>query len=166
MSGAIVTIVLAVAYWRVYQKMGREGWEGIIPFYNSYVLFEELYGNGWKFLLLLIPFYNIYVVFKCSIDLADSFHKSAGFGVGLALLAPIFWCILAFSDAYYLDGSQEVQGDDVISQTINSFQNAAASPKKDENALEKLKELNELLDQGVITEEEFNAKKEELLKRI
>lgn len=166
MFTAIMTVLLLVASWRVYQKMGREGWEGIIPFYSLYVLFEELYGNGWKFLLLFIPFYNIYVIFKYNIDLADGFHKSAGFGVGLTLLAPIFWCILAFSDAYYLDGSQEVQGEDVISQTINSFQNAASAPKKDENALEKLKELNELLNQGVITAEEFNAKKEELLKRI
>ena len=36
----------------------------------------------------------------------------------------------------------------------------------DEDAFTKLKKLKELLDQGVITEEEFQKKKEELLDRI
>ena len=56
----IATILSLVGSWMVYKKMGRQGWEGIVPIYNTYVLCQELYGNGWKFLLLLIPFYNIY----------------------------------------------------------------------------------------------------------
>ena len=51
----VVTIISLAASWRIYQKMGRKGWEGIVPFYNTYVLFEELYGNGWRMLLMLIP---------------------------------------------------------------------------------------------------------------
>ena len=56
----VVTIITFAASWRIFQKMGRKGWEGIIPLYNTYVLFEELYGNGWRMLLMLIPIYNIY----------------------------------------------------------------------------------------------------------
>lgn len=56
----IVTILTLAASWRIFQKMGRRGWECIVPFYNTYVLFEELYGNGWRMLLILIPIYNIY----------------------------------------------------------------------------------------------------------
>lgn len=119
MVSLAITIILLAAQWRVYQKMGRQGWEGIIPYYNLYVLFEVLYGNGLRFLLLLIPFYNIYLLFKYSIDLAARFHKSSGFGIGLALLAPVFWCILGFGNDVYLDGSQATPSDDVISQAID-----------------------------------------------
>lgn len=48
---SITTVLILVASWRVYQKMGYQGWESIVPFYNVYVLFGELYGNGWRFLL-------------------------------------------------------------------------------------------------------------------
>lgn len=53
----ICTILTLVASWMVYKKMGRQGWEGIVPIYNLYVLCQELYGSGWKFLLLLIPLF-------------------------------------------------------------------------------------------------------------
>lgn len=56
----IIGILTLVAEWMIFKKMGRQGWEGIVPIYNTYVLCQELYGNGWKFLLLLIPIYNIY----------------------------------------------------------------------------------------------------------
>ena len=94
-------ILVIVANWKLFQKMGLEGWESIIPFYNNYTLFKTLYGNSWMFLLLLIPFYNIYLIFKINIDLAHRFRKSTGFGVGLVLLSVIFLCILAFGDAQY-----------------------------------------------------------------
>lgn len=68
----IATILSLVGSWMVYKKMGRQGWEGIVPIYNTYVLCQELYGNGWKFLLLLIPFYNIYFGIKMMIDLAKA----------------------------------------------------------------------------------------------
>ena len=61
MLSILCTIVSLVASWMIYKKMGREGWEGIIPIYSTYVLCQELYGNGWKCLLLLIPPH----IFKC-----------------------------------------------------------------------------------------------------
>lgn len=74
----IATILSLVGSWMVYKKMGRQGWEGIVPIYNTYVLCQELYGNGWKFLLLLIPFYNIYFGIKMMIDLAKAFNLGGG----------------------------------------------------------------------------------------
>ena len=59
------------------QEDGPSGWEGIVPFYNTYVLCQELYGNGWKFLLLLIPIYNIYFVIKMNIDWAKAFNQAS-----------------------------------------------------------------------------------------
>ena len=120
----LFTIALLAGQWRVYQKMGRRGWEGIIPFYNWYVLCEELYNNGNKMWFLLIPFYNIYVLIRYMMDLAVRFRRSAGFGVGLALLAPIFWCILGFGRNVYLDGRRAVKGTDPISGVLDSIAEA------------------------------------------
>lgn len=44
----IIGILTLVAEWMIFKKMGRQGWEGIVPFYNTYVLCQELYGNGWN----------------------------------------------------------------------------------------------------------------------
>ena len=167
----LVTIISLAASWRIFQKMGRNGWEGIIPLYNTYVLFEELYGNGWRMLLLLIPLYNIYLAFKLNVDLADRFHQGVGFGVGLTLLYPVFGCILAFGNAVYEDGSQANSGTDPISETIDSAANFVSGafsgkPRRDPEALNKLEQLKNLRDSGVLSEEEYQKMKADLMDRF
>ena len=122
---------------------------------------------------MLIPIYNIYLIFKINIDLAHEFGMSTGFGVGLTLLFPIFACILAFGKAIYRDGSQETSGDDPISETINSaaafVSNAVAGagkPRRDPDALKKLEQLKNLKDSGVLSEEEYEKMKADLMERI
>jgi len=167
----LITILMLAENWRLFQKMGRQGWEGIVPLYNTYVLFRELYGNGWKMLLLLIPIFNIYVFIKLQIDLARAFHQSIGFAIGIIFLAPVFLGILAFGSSVYQDGSAAVVGDDPVSRTLDQVVASAnnvgsAKPKKDPDALEKIKELSKLREQGILTEEEFLAKKAELLEQV
>ena len=50
---------------------------------------------------MLIPFVNIIVGIVLCIDMAKSFGKGAGFGIGLALLGVIFIPILGFGSAQY-----------------------------------------------------------------
>ena len=95
----LCTGLILVGCWFIYVKMGRQGWEGIVPFYNLYVLCEVLYGAGWKMLLCLIPLYNIYFAFKVNIDLAHKFNQPTGFGVGLTLLPFVFYPILGLGKA-------------------------------------------------------------------
>ena len=166
----LITVLVLTANWMIFQKMGRKGWEAIVPLYNGYVLFEELYGNGWRLLLVLIPIYNIYLVFKVCIDLAKRFHQSTGFGVGLALLYPVFGAILAFGNAVYGDGSQAQKGDDPISETIESaanfVSNAFSGKKNDPEALKKLEHLKKMRDDGILSDEEYEKMKKELLNRV
>ena len=167
----VYTIISLVASWKLYQKIGRKGWEGIIPIYNTYVLMDVLYGKGWKVILFLIPIYNIYLIFKVYIDLAHRFHQGTGFGVGLALLYPIFAAVLSFGSAVYGDGSCAQKGTDPISETIDSaagFVSDAFSgkPRRDPDALKKLEQLKNLRDSGVLTEEEYQKMKDELKERI
>ena len=112
-------ILVLAGRWRYFQKMGHQGWEGVVPISSTYGLFKELYGNGWHFLLLLVPFYNIYVFFKLWIDLAHAFNQSTGFGVGLALAPYVFSSLLGFGNYTYGDGSKTVRCDDAISRELD-----------------------------------------------
>jgi hypothetical protein len=56
---------------------------------------------GWWWVLLLIPIVNIVIWIIVSVDLAKSFDRGIGFAIGLILLAPIFYLILAFGPATY-----------------------------------------------------------------
>jgi hypothetical protein len=103
---AIIIGVLA-GVWKTFVKAGKPGWACIIPIYNMIVLLEIVQKPIWWFLLMLIPFVNIVIAFIVMIELAKSFGKGTGFGLGLIFLSPIFWCILGYGDATYQAGTPE-----------------------------------------------------------
>lgn len=102
-------IFMIVSNWKLFKKAGKPGWAAIIPLYNTYTMYAILYGNGWKFLLLLIPFVNIIIAIKATLDLACVFGKSFAFALGLLFLNFIFIAILAFGKAEYLGTLAEVK---------------------------------------------------------
>lgn len=169
----IATAISLFASWIIFKKMGRQGWEGVVPVYNTYVLCEELYGNGWKCLCALIPLYNIYFAIRLCLDWSYAFNKSKGFAIGMIFLPFIFQLILAFDDtAQYRDGSMANTAPDALTKVADKTKELTASAaaykpvRKDENALEKIEKLSELKARGIISEEEFNEKKAELLTKI
>jgi hypothetical protein len=97
---AWVVLYLA-AGWIVFTKAGQAGWKSLIPIYNWYVLMKIVGRPGWWWVLLLIPIVNIVIWIIVSVDLAKSFDRGIGFAIGLILLAPIFYLILAFGPATY-----------------------------------------------------------------
>lgn len=97
---AFVVFVIA-SLWTVFNKAGQPGWAAIVPIYNIYVLLKIAGRPGWWLLLYLIPIVSFVIAIIVSIDVAKAFGKGSGFGVGLALLSPIFYPILAFGDARY-----------------------------------------------------------------
>jgi hypothetical protein len=99
--GLLIALLLIVAMWKVFTKAGQPGWASIIPIYNLYIWCKIVGRPGWWIILLLIPFVNIIVGIILCIDMAKSFGKGAGFGIGLALLGIIFWPILGFGSAQY-----------------------------------------------------------------
>lgn len=155
--------LIIVANWQIYKKMGREGWNSVIPFYNTYVLFEVLYGNGWKFLTLLIPFYNIYAYFKMCIDLAAGFNKTTGFGVGIALVNVVFLPLLAFDkENVWRDNTTPYQSD--FMDNILGKVDDLASPESEE--VKELKNLKSLHEQGLINDEEYEERRSKVVNRI
>lgn len=99
--GLAIMIFFMFCYWRIFEKAGRKGWEGIIPLYNFYVMLKFVGKPGWWLVLFFIPLVNyIFVIWTMNM-LSKSFGKSEGFTVGLVLLSFIFIPILAFGSAKY-----------------------------------------------------------------
>jgi hypothetical protein len=100
--GALACMVLIiVATWKVYTKAGHPGWVLFIPIYNAYVLLKIVGRPGWWLLLLLVPLVNFIIAIVVNFDLARSFGKGVGFGLGLTFLSPIFYIILGLGAAEY-----------------------------------------------------------------
>ncbi len=98
---AIAAFIIFVL-WKVFVKAGQPGWAAIIPIYNTYIMCKIAGRSGWWVLLLCIPLVGVVFFIILMLDFAKSFGKGAGFAVGLILLGPIFFAILAFGDATYL----------------------------------------------------------------
>lgn len=99
----VITVLLIIAYWKIFEKAGEAGWKSIIPFYSLYVLTKIATGNGLLFLLILIPgvgaiIWDIYVAIKMS----KAFGKGIGFTLGLIFIPNIFYLILGFGGAQYI----------------------------------------------------------------
>lgn len=113
----VIAIVVfeIVARWKVFKKAGKEGWEALIPYYNSWVQYEISGYPGWLGLLGLativvgfIPFGSsllaigiLVLQIMAGISLAKKFNKSEGFGVLIALLPIVGLAILAFGNDEY-----------------------------------------------------------------
>jgi hypothetical protein len=104
-----VVVFLIAALWKVFTKAGKPGWAAIIPIYNVIVLLEIVGRPWWWFLLMFIPVVNFVIGIIVMIDLAKSFGKGVGFGIGLLLLGFIFIPILGFGSAQYV-GPAAAQG--------------------------------------------------------
>ena len=106
-----LAIVALVAKYKVFKKMGIDGWKSLIPMVSDYCQMEAT-GVNQKWLLVatfgslicVIPILGylaflaamIYMAILMNVSLAKAFGKSTGFAVGLILLGPIFLCILGF----------------------------------------------------------------------
>ncbi len=105
----LAVIVLMIAgMWKTFAKAGKPGWAAIIPIYNMIILLEVAGKDLWWIVLFFIPFVNLIAMILVAIAVAENFGKSAGFGVGLALLGFIFFPILGFGDAQYKGGGKQV----------------------------------------------------------
>jgi signal peptidase I len=72
----VLYIVLPfVGFAKLFEKAGRPGWQGYIPFYNAYVIIELTGKPKWWIILMLIPGINVLAVIGITIDLLKSFGK-------------------------------------------------------------------------------------------
>ena len=122
----IAVLVLEIyAKYRVFQKAGKNGWEAIVPFYNSWVLCEIVGVKWWFFLIMnatyiagliglsgISPILSVATIagsFAVNYNLAIKFKKDPiSYGIGLTLLPVIFYSIFAFSKDINFDENAKV----------------------------------------------------------
>lgn len=104
--GAVILVLyLAVAVfyfgagWRVFSKVGQPGWGVFVPIYNLYLVCKISGRPEWWLILFIIPLVNVVVGLILAMDVAKTFSKSSGFGIGLWLLGFIFVPILGYGTA-------------------------------------------------------------------
>ena len=87
--------------WRIFEKAHESGWAAIVPVQREIVMARIVEKPAWWGLLLLVPGVNIPMWFLVHIEIAKKFGQGAGFGIGMALFFPIFYCILGFGEYKY-----------------------------------------------------------------
>lgn len=128
--GLVLYIVYVVGLWKLFEKLGLEGWKSIIPFYNSYVLGEKTWDakfiiylwvvaiasnivgrmagiGGFIGVLLSLISFILWVGFLvirarfCYYN-AKAFGYDLAYAVGWFFLPFVFTCIIGFGDAKYV----------------------------------------------------------------
>lgn len=92
----LLAVISLVATIKVYKKLGLPGWGVIVPIYGQWILLKAVDLPGW---LSILPVANGIALIVANYKLAGKFGKSAGFGLGLVFLTPIFYMILGFGKA-------------------------------------------------------------------
>lgn len=141
----VIVIGYAVLYiismWKLFKKAGKNGWEAIVPYYNTYVLIEISGLNWWYFLITMagpiltiiglesLSFITLIAGYAVNFfvfwNLAKKMHKST---VSTAILGTLFSGIMipimGLSKDYQYDCSVAVSpngpiGDDTNTTTSN-----------------------------------------------
>lgn len=66
-----ILIFYILTYWRIFTKLGRKGWEGIIPIYNRYIFFNEVWDK--KVFLMDLFFTFIGIAFAIAFSYTEMF---------------------------------------------------------------------------------------------
>ena len=112
---SIITLIMIIANWMIYEKAGKPGWASLIPVYNTIVQLDIVGKPVWWIVLMFIPVANIVFAIWMTNLLSKSFGYEEGFTVGLIILPIIFYPILGFGPAQY-QGPAGSEGQAKISQ--------------------------------------------------
>lgn len=115
--GLFLLLLILISMWKIFTKAGRPGWEGIIPFYNFYILIIHIIKQPmtWFWIIIglvvgsMIPILGmifslaLYVLgIFINVKLVKAFGKSTAFGVAATFFSFIFYPILAFDSSVYM----------------------------------------------------------------
>lgn len=118
-----VLIVYLIGLWKVFKKAGKNGWEAIIPFYNTWVL-AEISGVAWWYALIIIlanlelagdgflgsiaSLASMVANFFICYNLSKKFNKDIGTAILTFLFGIVMIPVMGFSKSYQYDGNVAV----------------------------------------------------------
>ena len=80
-----------ISRWRLFKKMGYKGWYFLIPFYNSFCMFEAVWGNGWK---MFLPLWSIVIVI---IGFIMTYSARQFYFIPLAIIVAVVYLIVLYA---------------------------------------------------------------------
>lgn len=95
-------LFMIASMWKVFNKAGQAGWKCLVPIYNIHVMTKIAKVSPWMTLMLFVPILGFIAAWKISDGTARKFGKGMEYSLGLFLLAPVFYPILAFGSAKYV----------------------------------------------------------------
>ena len=111
-----LTVLLIISLWKIFTKLGKDGWISIVPFYNMWVLFETQGIQGW---FSLIPMVNVIFMYVAYYRLAINFGKGSGFAVLTIFFPYICLPIMAFGKTQVSVSKPQVDQTQYFNQVIN-----------------------------------------------
>ena len=108
-----ILVFLYAGYWKLFKKCDEEGWQAIVPIYNTYVL-TQISGNHWWWFLIassstIVSFtllrgyvYNFFLLslfgrFVINYNLSKKFHKDLAYTILMTLFPLIMYAIMGYS---------------------------------------------------------------------
>ena len=98
---ALLMLVAIAGLWATFGKAGVAGWKSLIPIYNAVLWLKMANKPAWWVLLLICPVVNLVFGILVSLEVAKTFGRGPGFGIGLAFLPFVFYPILGWGGSEY-----------------------------------------------------------------
>ena len=101
----ILYVLVSLSLYKVFEKAGRPGWQGLVPGYN-FVVWSEIVGRKPAYAAwMLFPIVNIFIFAALAIDLVRSFGKDKFWhSVAAVVLTPLTFFYLGFKPEETYDG--------------------------------------------------------------
>ncbi len=102
-------LLQSIAYYKFFEKAGKQGWAGFIPIYN-YIVHTEIIGRPkWWVALLFVPVVNFFIALTIHLDLLKSFGRYSYFDQAVGVIfAPFYMLYVAYSGTRYLGQATEM----------------------------------------------------------
>ena len=143
----IIGVYLA-GLWQLFKKAGRQGWEAIIPFYNTWVL-AEISGVAWWYALIIIlsnfgilsdsdlgsilSLASIVANFFICYNLSKKFHQEVGMAILMAIFPIVVMPLMGFSNSYQYDKDVVVSENGPIGDNGNNNQSYTSEASYESN---------------------------------
>jgi hypothetical protein len=85
--------------------MGEHGWKSLVPFYNSYILFQHAFGNGIWFLVTFVPGVGIIATMLVNILICLRFNRNEALMIVASMLS-FGYIIVGFDHSVYTGDKQ------------------------------------------------------------
>lgn len=103
----IIILPVILGLWKVFEKADQKGWKCIIPIYNNMVAAEIAGKPKWWGLFCLIPFFGFFWGIWLLNLISKNFGRDSAFTLGLIVLPFIFFPILGFGKAKYINPNEQ-----------------------------------------------------------